>query len=98
MWMYLVYCFVASLFLHACLFALHACVHGKANESDQSMYMHLYTCVHAAMTTATTTTTGTADLARVLVDEGGAELECRNKKGETALSLACFWGNEDTVE
>lgn len=39
-----------------------------------------------------------ADLARVLIAEGGAELEARNKKGETALSLACFWGNEDAVE
>lgn len=39
-----------------------------------------------------------ADLARLLVAEGGAELEARNNKGDTALSLACFWGNEDTVE
>ncbi|CAN0071420.1 unnamed protein product, partial [Ectocarpus sp. 8 AP-2014] len=38
------------------------------------------------------------DLARVLVTEGDAELELRNNKGDTALSLACFWGNEDAVE
>lgn len=41
---------------------------------------------------------GSADLARILITEGGAELELRNKKGDTALALASFWGNEDTVE
>lgn len=37
-------------------------------------------------------------VAKVLVDECGAELETRNKKGDTALGLACFWGNADTVK
>ncbi|CAB1104931.1 unnamed protein product [Ectocarpus sp. CCAP 1310/34] len=41
---------------------------------------------------------GHTNLARVLVTEGDAELELRNNKGDTALSLACFWGNEDAVE
>ncbi|CAN0366495.1 unnamed protein product [Pylaiella littoralis] len=41
---------------------------------------------------------GHTNLARVLVAEGGADLEARNKKGDTALGLACYWGNEDAVE
>ncbi|CAM9912036.1 unnamed protein product [Ascophyllum nodosum] len=41
---------------------------------------------------------GYTALARMLINNCGADVETRNKKGETALSLACFWGNTDTVE
>ena len=43
-------------------------------------------------------TDGRAAIVKTLVEDCGANLEMRNRKGETPLNLACFWGNMEAVE
>mmetsp|Transcript_11697 Transcript_11697/g.17456 ORF Transcript_11697/g.17456 Transcript_11697/m.17456 type:complete len:83 (-) Transcript_11697:209-457(-) len=41
---------------------------------------------------------GFTSLCAFLLEECGVDMECKSEMGETALSIACHWGNDDTVQ